>query len=164
MEKNCDLMTIKQFAEASGRSQQTIYKQIGTRLAAYVQEVEGQKYIERKALVEVFQIGIQPEENNSFNFDNNSNNPLYAILKAELDAKNKQIEDLQHELAEERKHSRETAEKLAQLADQAQRLHAGTMQQQLPEGNQEEENIIVKEDPTPDEPKPKGFWKTLFGL
>ena len=61
MERPGELMPIKAFAEAAGRSQQAIYKQIGTRLASYVHEKDGQKYIERRALEEVFKIGeIQP--------------------------------------------------------------------------------------------------------
>ena len=44
MESPGDLMTIKAFSEAAGRSQQTIYKQIQTRLASYVHEKDGQKF------------------------------------------------------------------------------------------------------------------------
>ena len=154
VEEKGDLLTIKEFAEASGRSQQTIYRQISTRLANYVKEIDGHKYIERSALTEVFNIVIQPgcltdltrveqpiqpnhstdstRLNYSFNPQNNPDQPLYDILRCELEAKNKQIEELQRELAEERKHSREQSYKLAQLVDQAQRLHASTIQKQLP--------------------------------
>ena len=48
--------------------------------------------------------------------------PLYEILKSELEAKNKQIEELTSELAKEREHSREQSEKIAVLADKSQRL------------------------------------------
>lgn len=134
-----NLMTIKEFAEASGRSQQAIYKQIETRLAPYLHKIEGKKYIDRRALKEVFEIEVeqpnQPENNNSFNSENNPDNPLYAILKAELDAKNKQIEQLQKDLETERQHSREQADKLADLAKGAQQLHAGSIKQQLEAGS-----------------------------
>lgn len=174
MEKSQNFLTIKAFAEAAGRSQQTIYKQIGTRLAHYVHEIEGQKYIEHRALKEVFGIDVeqpvQPKDDNSFNRDETSEHPLYAILKEELEAKNRQIEQLQDELAEERKHSREQAEKLAQLADQAQKLHAGSMQRQLSEGVPEEISVTVEQDPAPEEPpeeparKTLGWWlRSFFG-
>ena len=59
-------------------------------------------------------------------------------LKNQLAAKDKQIEDMQkqvdrlyEELAEERKHGREQAEKLAVLADQAQRLQLAQMHPEL---------------------------------
>lgn len=44
-----------------------------------------------------------------------------------------QVKHLEEELAKERAHNREMADKFAKLADQAQRLHAGDMQQQLTE-------------------------------
>lgn len=53
--------------------------------------------------------------------------PLYDILKLELQAKNEQIAILQSELSKERQHSREQAEKIAVLADQAQRLQLAQM-------------------------------------
>lgn len=179
MEKSQNLLTIKAFAEAAGRSQQAIYKQIGTRLAEYCREIDGKKYIEHRALKEVFGIDefqpVQPEINNQINPEDNPENTLYAILKAELEAKNKLIEQLQIDLAEERKHSREQAEKLAQLADQAQRLHAGTIQAQLPPAEQTADRPVepaAAEDPSeapdlaPAEPERKSFvgWiRSIFG-
>lgn len=56
---------------------------------------------------------------------------LYEILKMELQAKNEQIAVLQAELSKERQHSRELAEKIVVLADQAQKLQLAQMSQQL---------------------------------
>lgn len=175
-----DLMTIKEFAAASGRSPQTLYKQLSTRLAAFLREIDGQKYIERRALVEVFGIGdeqpVQPQENNFCAKVDNAEQPLHTILKAELEAKNQQIARLMGELEAERQHSRELADKLAQLADQAQRLHAGTIQQMLPEGGSEEQLDTsepetaatvepVEAAPEPSEPvRNGGFWKWVKSL
>lgn len=58
-------------------------------------------------------------------------NALYEILKMELQAKNEQIAVLQAELSKERQHSRELAEKIVVLADQAQKLQLAQMSQQL---------------------------------
>ena len=143
MAENHELLTIKEFAEASGRSQQTIYKQISTRLAAYLHEIDGQKFIEQKALGEVFKIGIQPEENNSVNSvnsGNNPNNPLYDILKAELDAKNRQIEQLQNQVSELTQANKELAQSIN--ADRKNEL-AGTLQQFLPETASDAEIEVV---------------------
>lgn len=153
MGENKDLLTIKEFAEASGRSQQTIYRQITTRLAGYLQEIDGQKYIERRALEEVFHVSVeqpkQPELNNSFNPDNNpvdnQEKALYTILKQELDAKNQQIANLQKELGQERIHSREQADKFAVLADQAQKLQAAAMKQHLLEFSEDDEDPADQE-------------------
>lgn len=57
-------------------------------------------------------------------------NRLYEILERELQAKNEQIVALQAELSKERQHSREQAERIAVLADQAQRLQLAQMQPQ----------------------------------
>lgn len=54
-------------------------------------------------------------------------NRLYEILERELQAKNEQIVALQAELSKERQHSREQAERIAVLADQAQRLQLAQM-------------------------------------
>lgn len=56
-------------------------------------------------------------------------NRLYEILERELQAKNERIAALQAELSKERQHSREQAERIAVLADQAQRLQLAQMQQ-----------------------------------
>ena len=71
-----------------------------------------------------------------------SQNRLYEILERELQAKNEQIAaqqaeiaNLQGELSAERQHSREQAERIAVLADQAQRLQLAQMQPQQIEGN-----------------------------
>lgn len=168
MEKKQNLLTIKAFAEASGRSQQTIYKQIGTRLALYVHEIDGQKYIEHQALKEVFGIDVeqpfQPKDNNSFNRNDDPDHPLYAILRDELEAKNRQIEHLQAELAEERKHSREQADQLAILAARAQDLHAGTIKTQLPAGDSEEElAVAIDAELKPEPEQHRSWWKKIFG-
>lgn len=182
MADKSELMTIKEFASASGRSPQAIYKQLSTRLAAFLREVDGQKYIERRALDEVFGIRgdqpIRPEIDNSDTEVDNVEHPLYAILRDELEAKNRLIEKLQAELAEERKYSREQADKLTALADQAQRLHAGTMKQMLPAGDKPAQTevetvsdvepvapVTVDPEPSEREPKPgiRQWFKAIFG-
>lgn len=55
--------------------------------------------------------------------------------RQQLDDLRTQLEEVKHDLTEERQHSRDTAERLAQLADQAQRLQLAQMQPpaQIPE-------------------------------
>lgn len=146
MEKSQNFLTIKAFAEAAGRSQQTIYKQIGTRLAPYLHEIEGQKYIEHRALKEVFGIdveqSVQPKDDNSFNRDEASEHPLYAILKEELAAKNRQIEQLQNQVSELTQANKELAQSIN--VDRKNEL-AGTMKELLPEGVLSEDHEAVVE-------------------
>ena len=155
MENGQDLLTIKAFAEASGRSQQTIYKQIETRLAPYLHKIEGKKYIERRALKEVFEIDVeqsaQPEKDNSFNSENNPEHPLYAILERELDAKNRQIEQLTAQLTELAQANKELAESIN--AARKNEL-AGTLKEMLPEAGEPESQDETAIDVETVEPEP----------
>lgn len=136
MEKK-ELVTVKEFAKMADKSQQAIYKQLNNRLNPYIQLIDNQKMLEIRALSEVFGIEveqpIQPKLNNKFN----SETPLYDMLKNELEAKNKQIEELQKALEKEREHSREQSRQMAVLADQSQKLQLAQMQPQLTEGDKE---------------------------
>ena len=147
MESPGDLMTIKAFSEAAGRSQQTIYKQIQTRLASYVHEKDGQKFIERRALAEVFKIGkvqpIQPEKNQKSPEQLNTEQRLYAAMQTTIDLLQEQIKVKDQQLETRDRQIAAQQEQLAQLTtalekttsslQAAQALHAGTMQQMLPE-------------------------------
>ena len=140
MERPGELMTIKAFAEAAGRSQQAIYKQISTRLASYVHEKDGQKYIERRALEEVFKIGdIQPEKAPKSPEENNVEQRLYATLQATIDLLQEQLRVKDQQIETKDKQIAAQQEQLTQLTaalehtttslQAAQALHAGTMQQ-----------------------------------
>lgn len=157
MENPGDLMPIKAFAAAAGRSQQAIYKQIGTRLASYVHEKDGQKYIERRALTEVFKIGvdgdIKPEQPQNNSTENNGEQPLYAVLQSTIETLQKQLEQKDIQLAAKDKQISDLTEI---LKDQAKSINAarhnelaGTMKQLLPENS---ESTVVVEDSADEEP------------
>lgn len=170
--------TIRQIAEELGVSKQAVHqkrksKGLETALQPFTTTIDGTVYISPEGETLLKQAFIKPEIPTPSTVNVNGftpvdghvdapEHPLYAILKAELEAKNKQIEQLQQDLAEERKHSREQADKLALLADQAQRLHAGTIQTQLPSG--EELPTEDEDEPTTTEQKKNvGFFGRLFG-
>lgn len=151
MENPGDLMPIKAFATAAGRSQQAIYKQIGTRLASYVHEKDGQKYIERRALTEVFKIGVdgdvKPEQPQNNSTENNGEQPLYAVLQSTIETLQKQLEQKDIQLAAKDKQISDLTEI---LKDQAKSINAarhnelaGTMKQLLPE--QSEATVVVED-------------------
>jgi len=131
-----ELVTVKEFAELAGKSKQAIYKQLNNRLEGYVQVVNNQNMIERRALKDVY--GIDPGKIPDPNIQSKLEQTLYDILRAELEAKNEQILALQAELAEERRHSREQADKIAVFADQAQKLQLAQMQPQITEDSGED--------------------------
>lgn len=162
MERPGDLMSIKAFAAAAGRSQQAIYKQINTRLASYVHEKGGQKYIERRALDEVFKSEdiqpVQPENapNSSESF--NVEQRLYATMQATIDLLQEQIRVKDQQIETKDKQIAAQQEQLTQLTaalehtttslQAAQALHAGTMQQL---GAAEQESQVNEVEPVPEE-------------
>lgn len=132
MEKN-KLLTIKEFAKLSGKSKQAIYKQLNNRLNQYVQLVDNQKMLEYRALSEVYGVEVeqpsQPKLNNPVNQNSTDIQPIIEVLQTTIDTlqnqleiKDRQIEKLQKELADERTHNREQFDKISILADQAQKL------------------------------------------
>ena len=130
-EKN-ELMTIKAFAEASGRSQQAIYKQISTRLSAYFHEIDGQKFVERRALFEVFHIGEEVEQCNfnSTKPKKGASDKTLELLEKTIDMLEGQLKAKDDEIAKLTEANRE----LAQSINTARKNElAGTMQQLLPD-------------------------------
>lgn len=148
--------SISEFAEKVGVSRQSIYKALSTKLSTYVVNQGDKKMLRKEALCEY---NCQPTVNQVVNQTVNQvdssfsaeNNFLYEILQEELNYKNKLIDELRIELSEERKHSREQADKIATLASQAQYLQL--------EQKAERENPDIK----PVEKNEKtGFWKKWF--
>lgn len=141
-----ELLTIKEFSELAGKTPQAIYKQLNGRLKPFVQLADNKKMLESRALWEVFGIEagetIEQSGQPELNIQANLEKTLYDILKAELEAKNEQIASLQAELAEERRHSREQADKIAVFADQAQKLQLAQMQPRITE---EEDELLEQE-------------------
>lgn len=137
-----ELLTIKEFSGLAGKTPQAIYKQLDGKLKPFVQSVDNKKMLESRALWEVF--GIDPEEvsnqvdQSGMDIENGLEKILYDILRKELETKNEQIAVLQAELAEERKHAREQADRIAVFADQAQKLQLAQMNPRIME---DEENL-----------------------
>lgn len=171
--------TVKQIAEELGVSKQAVHqkrksKRLSETLQPFTTTIDGVVYIAPEGETLLKQAFLKPEtptpstvNDNGFtpvdgNVDGNEH-PLYAILRAELEAKNRQIEQLQAELADERKHSRELTDRVAVLAEQAQALHAGTIKTQLPPAG-EEQPIVAEAEPEHTEPvQKKSFWSWLTG-
>ena len=105
------LMTIKEFAEAVGQTQQAIYKQLNKRLTKYVILENGQKYIKSEA------VGLYEEQqdNNKYSTrEQQLNNKLNGAEQL-IEAKNEQIKTLQSELEEKNKQISFLQEQLADV-------------------------------------------------
>ena len=148
-----EYLSIKDFAKRAGVSQQAIYKQVERKLNNYVKMVENQKMIDIRALQEVYGVEveqpIQPkiepvEQPIQPNFDSilSQNQQMIDMLKEQLEAKDKQIENLQ------------------KLLDQEQHLNAMNHEKiLLLESKLEEPNEV---DPKESDEIPKGFWAKIF--
>ena len=152
-----EFLTVKEFAELVGRSRQAIYKQLDNQLKEFVQVIDNKKMIKSEALKDVFDIDPDKKiEGPDLTIQANLEKTLYEILREELEAKNEQILALQAELAVERKHSREQADKIAVFADQAQKLQLAQMQPQITDEEELAEEAIM--------PEKKGFFEMVARL
>ena len=147
-----EYLSIKDFAQKAGVSQQAIYKQVERKLKGYIKLVDNQKMIDIRALQEVYGVEVeqpiqpkveQVEQPIQPNFDSilSQNQQMIDMLKEQLEAKDKQIESLQ------------------KLLDQEQHLNAMNHEKILLLESKLEE---PKEPVEPDEEPPKGFWTRFF--
>lgn len=127
-----EYLSIKEFAELVGVSQQAIYKQLNNKLKPYLKVVDNKKMLNKSA-VELFK---KPDNSSTVE------QQLINMLQTELNQKNEQIATLQ------------------KLLDQEQQLHAMTRQELLllEEKNREPE----VEAPEPTEPEKKSWWQKIF--
>ena len=144
------MKTIRQIADEIGVSKQAVFKKIkreplSTSLQGFTATVDGRLMVSvdgEKLIKQAFSGGevsttdnqLPPTESDEKTVEVDGQNALYEILKMELQAKNEQIAALQAELSKERQHSQKQAEKIAVLADQAQKLQLAQMSPQLMDG------------------------------
>ena len=158
-----DYLTIKEFAEKVGVSQQAIYKQVERKLKNYVKLVDNQKMIDIKALQEVYDIGVeqpiqpnvelveQPIQSSSQQIIDRL---LFDMLHEELRKKNEQIETLQQIIKENELKYHESLMQSQQNLEREQRLHLLSKQRIFELESKQEEEMIQEE--------VNGFWTRLF--
>lgn len=125
--------TIKQIACEVGVTKQAVFKKIDNLGLRDKLTKNGNQFAVDDDTEALIKQGFS--ENDRQPVDDNQTSTVDALvdmLRKELDSKNKQISDLQDELAKERIHSRKIADDLAKLADQAQQLQAGSILLQAP--------------------------------
>lgn len=141
--------TIKQIADEIGVSKQAVQKRMSreplcTSIQPYISTVGGVKYIAvvgENLIKSAFSKDNRQPSVDNLSIDNNTVDVVVDVLKsqietqkialetlqAQLEVKDKQIEQLRSELAAERQHSRDQSDKLAVIADQAQKLQLAQM-------------------------------------
>ena len=164
------MKTIKQLADELGVSKTAVRKYMTPEFrGTYTETRDGNViFINEDGCKLMAETIKKPQETNGNQLAETPDNPglqeeiafLREQLQAkdrQLEAKDRQFEQLQIELAKEREHSREQADKLAQLADQAQQLHAGDIRRFLPAAASEDANGPVEafQDEEAQEPAPE---------
>lgn len=104
---NDKLLTIKQYSEQAGITQQAVYKQLNKRLKNYVVVVENQKMLKESALkdfhVQPSRTTVKQPENDHFDTLLKQNQQTIDLLQKELERKNDQISELQKIIDQEQK-------------------------------------------------------------
>lgn len=149
-----ELLTVKEYAEAAGVTQQAVYKRLNKGLAKFVVEVEGQKYIKAEALSELEpKADRQPETGKQAQAESDVSKLVdtltqtIEILQGQLSIKDSQIKDLNDRL-----------EQALNNTAQSHYIAAQAQVQALESGEATEETAAT----TAPEVK-KGFFKRLFG-
>lgn len=96
-------LSVKDFAQAAGVSVQAVYKRLSKDLKPFVNEVEGRKVIDKRALKEVYG---KDQEDQEEKVDNDLINVLLNqinLLTNELNQKNSEINELHRLLENEQK-------------------------------------------------------------
>ena len=151
---NDKYITVAEFSKRANISKQRVYQLLNKRLKEFVQEVDGKKMLDIRAL-ESFSIQdtcssvVQEVEP-----DAKQEAPALELLKTTIDMLQKQLEEKDrtiHELTE--------ALKNEQLqTSQAQALHGGSIKQLLEQGQDAEEPEQQKKEAEAS----KGFFRRLF--
>lgn len=163
--------TIKQIAAELGVSKPTISKAI-SELGIKAEQI-GNRYVLNEMQISQIKSKLmqksetenenktESSQENLKNSEKIANDPSFQFLQSQLDilanqlaAKDKLIEQLQTELAAERQHSREQADKLSVLADQAQKLQLAQL------ASSEQQTSALIEDPEqPPKHRKWAFWR-----
>lgn len=96
-------LSVKEFARAAGVSVQAVYKRLSKDLKPFVNEVDGRKAIDKRALKEVYG---KDQEDQEEKVDNDLINVLMDqinLLTSELNQKNSEINELHRLLENEQK-------------------------------------------------------------
>lgn len=169
-----EYLSIKDFAEKAGVSQQSLYKRLNklnNQLNNYVKVVEKQKMIDIRALQEVYGVEVEQPIQPLLKEGIKEKDDLIKFLKDQLNTKDMQIENLQatndnliKQMEEKDKLHHDEQMNLQRIVEKEQELNARN-QAIIKELEEKNKLLEVKEKIEPVEPDkepPKGFWKRFF--
>ena len=145
------IKTIKQIADELKTDKQKVYRFIKRNHISEAHQENGVMYYDEAAETLIKQELLETSASSDVHQNHITdavNEAVFDILRNELEAKNKLIDDLKSELAIERQHSREQYDKLSQLADQSQRLQLAQLNTNEPLKLLQEQNDSNREKKT----------------
>lgn len=156
--------TIKQIADELHVSKQQVYRYIKRNHINEAHQCNGVMYYDEAAETAIKRDFLSKSASDDAHQEAHQKHICDAVndavivtlqtLQEQLAAKDKLIEQLQTELAAERQHSREQADKLSVLADQAQKLQLAQL------ATSEQQSSALIEDPEqPPKHRKWAFWK-----
>lgn len=158
-----DLLTVKEYAEAVGVSQQAVYQRLNKGLSSFVVEVKGQKFIKRQALEEA-QVQKdsskveQDSSKDSIKIEQGLNNvdklletlsQTVTLLQGQLEVKDQQISELNKRL-----------EQALNNTSQSHYIAAQAQHKQISEPEPEE---FTPDSAEEEKQQPRSFFARIFG-
>lgn len=154
-----EYLSIRDFAKCAGRSRQAVYQQLHTVLKDYVKVNKGQKYIDRKALKEVYELDVDVDSTLQSFADND--NQVCKVSEAHKD--DKYIQSLESQIDYLRQQLAVKDSQIDKLNDALERTTITLSQQQSlnMETLKQLEDLKAKEaEPEQDQPEQKrGFFR-----
>lgn len=160
-----ELLTVKEYSEIAGVTQQAVYKRLNKGLAKYVVEIEGQKFIKAEA---VAKFNTKAEPKPKAPEQPQVEQPQPSDVSKLLDTLNQTIELLQGQLAIKDSQIKDLNDRLEQALNNTAQSHYIAAQAQvhaLESGEEPGENTTAAPttDTTETAPeKKKSFWAKLF--
>lgn len=133
-----EFLTVKEFAEKAGVSVQSVYQRLNKSLKPYFKVIKGVKYIEIKALTEVY--GLKVEQGFKGDFKENVKG-FKQDFKGSEESKSDTSEQVIDLLRKELNEKNEQIAKLMQMVDQEQKLRAVEQQKYLKVKEELEEKL-----------------------
>lgn len=153
---NDQYISVKEFSERAGISVQAVYKQLNKRLKPYLTMVDGIRMLDIKALEEVYGKSVEHK------VEQKVDEKLLNQLIAQLEEKDRQINELHRLLANTQMQLSESLHTVQMLEDRQNIEHAEHIEEQTV-SHDRTEHEEVKPDSTEKNEK-KSWFQRLFGV
>lgn len=158
-----DLLTVKEYAEAVGVSQQAVYQRLHKGLSSFVVEVNGQKFIKRQALAEAqAQKDSSKVEQDSIKDSSKVDQGLNNVDKL-LETLSQTVTLLQGQLEVKDQQISELNKRLEQALNNTSQSHYIAAQAQHKQISEPEPEEFTQDSAEEEKQQPRSFFARIFG-